>query len=203
MPVRNPARLTRLLCDKIETIAPGFGIEIMSLTATLAEPLALKQAASSLIEDLIQTLSGQLWGWSEAGVTEQQLRDLNLNPEDRRLRLTLELAAQLRGAPRHLSQHPGGFVLTHDRLDDLVPIEPAAMEGRQIIEWDKDDIDALRFMKVDVLALGMLSCMRRGLDLLAEHKDIRLDLASIPAEDPRTYPRPDPRDAEAYPRGSA
>ena len=66
------------------------------------------------------------------------------------------------GAPRHLSQHPGGFVLTHDRLDDLVPIEPAAMIDRQVIEWDKDDIDALKFMKVDVLALGMLTCMKKA-----------------------------------------
>ncbi|WP_397244719.1 hypothetical protein [Paracoccus mutanolyticus] len=120
-------------------------------------------------------------------MTDDQLAELNLNPADRRLRLTLELARQLMGVPRHLSQHPGGFVLTEARLDDLVPIEPAAMEDRPIIEWDKDDIDALRFMKVDVLALGMLSCMRRGLDLLRDHKDIALDLASIPAEDPRTY----------------
>ncbi|WP_137390467.1 error-prone DNA polymerase [Rhodoligotrophos defluvii] len=178
--------------EVIQWVYEHYGRERAALTATVIRYRskgALRDVgkALGLPEDLIQTLSGQLWGWSEAGVTEQQLRDLNLNPEDRRLRLTLELAAQLRGAPRHLSQHPGGFVLTHDRLDDLVPIEPAAMEGRQIIEWDKDDIDALRFMKVDVLALGMLSCMRRGLDLLAEHKDIRLDLASIPAEDPRTY----------------
>jgi error-prone DNA polymerase len=101
--------------------------------------------------------------------------------------LTLDLARQLMGAPRHLSQHPGGFVLTHDRLDDLVPIEPANMKDRQVIEWDKDDIDALRFMKVDVLALGMLTCMKKGLDLLAHHKGVELDLATIPAEDPRTY----------------
>ena len=178
--------------EVIQWVYEHYGRERAALTATVIRYRskgALRDVgkALGLPEDLIQTLSGQLWGGSEAGVTEQQLRDLNLNPEDRRLRLTLELAAQLRGAPRHLSQHPGGFVLTHDRLDDLVPIEPAAMEGRQIIEWDKDDIDALRFMKVDVLALGMLSCMRRGLDLLAEHKDIHLDLASIPAEDPRTY----------------
>ena len=113
--------------------------------------------------------------------------ELNLNLDDRRLRLALELARELMGAPRHLSQHPGGFVLTHDRLDELVPIEPAAMKDRQVIEWDKDDIDALRFMKVDCLALGMLSCMQRGFDLLAQHKGIRLDLATIPAEDPRTY----------------
>ena len=91
------------------------------------------------------------------------------------------------GAPRHLSQHPGGFVLTHDRLDDLVPIEPAAMIDRQVIEWDKDDIDALKFMKVHVLALGMLTCMKKAFDFLTEHKGVNLDLATIPAEDPRTY----------------
>ncbi|MGJ5175534.1 error-prone DNA polymerase [Bradyrhizobium oligotrophicum] len=142
--------------------------------------------ALGLTEDLIKTLSGQVWGWSE-GVEDKHVDALNLNLGDRRLRLALALARQLMGAPRHLSQHPGGFVLTHDRLDELVPIEPAAMQDRQVIEWDKDDIDALRFMKVDVLALGMLSCMKRGLDMLADHKGINLDLASIPAEDPRTY----------------
>lgn len=142
--------------------------------------------ALGLTEDLIKTLSGQVWGWSE-GVEDKHVEALNLNLGDRRLRLALDLARQLMGAPRHLSQHPGGFVLTHDRLDELVPIEPAAMVDRQVIEWDKDDIDALRFMKVDVLALGMLSCMKRGLDMLADHKGINLDLATIPAEDPRTY----------------
>ena len=178
--------------EVIQWVYEHYGRDRAALTATVIRYRskgALRDVgkAMGLPEDLIQTLSGQLWGWSETGVTDQQLRDLNLNPADRRLRLTLELAAQLRGAPRHLSQHPGGFVLTHDRLDDLVPIEPAAMEDRQIIEWDKDDIDALRFMKVDVLALGMLTCMRKGLVLLAEHKGIDLDLATIPAEDPRTY----------------
>ncbi|CDX12085.1 Error-prone DNA polymerase 2 [Mesorhizobium plurifarium] len=143
--------------------------------------------ALGLPEDLIHMLSGQVWGWSEEGVEERHVEELNLNLADRRLRLTLDLARQLMGAPRHLSQHPGGFVLTHDRLDDLVPIEPASMKDRQVIEWDKDDIDALKFIKVDVLALGMLTCMKKGLDLLAGCKDIRLDLASIPAEDPRTY----------------
>ncbi|UZF95639.1 error-prone DNA polymerase [Bosea sp. NBC_00550] len=143
--------------------------------------------ALGLPEDLIGTLSSQVWAWSEEGVEKRHVEELNLNLADRRLRLALDLARQLQGAPRHLSQHPGGFVLTHDRLDDLVPIEPAAMTDRQIIEWDKDDIDALRFMKVDVLALGMLTCMKRGLDMLADHKGIKLDLASIPPEDPRTY----------------
>ncbi|MER8446525.1 error-prone DNA polymerase [Mesorhizobium sp. M1066] len=143
--------------------------------------------ALGLPEDLIKMLSSQVWGWSDEGVQPKHAEELNLNLGDRRLRLALDLARQLIGAPRHLSQHPGGFVLTRDRLDDLVPIEPAAMKDRQVIEWDKDDIDALKFMKVDVLALGMLSCMKRGFDLLSEHKGITLDLATIPAEDPRTY----------------
>ena len=143
--------------------------------------------ALGLTEDLIKMLSSQVSGWSREGIEPKHAEDLNLNLGDRRLRLALELARELIGAPRHLSQHPGGFVLTRDRLDELVPIEPAAMVDRQVIEWDKDDIDILKFMKVDCLALGMLSCMKRGFDLLAEHKGVHLNLATIPAEDPRTY----------------
>jgi error-prone DNA polymerase len=143
--------------------------------------------ALGLPEDLIKLLSSQIWGWSREGIEPKHAEELNLNLSDRRLRLAMKLARELIGTPRHLSQHPGGFVLTHDRLDELVPTEPAAMKDRQVIEWDKDDIDALHFMKVDCLALGMLSCMKRGFDLLALHKGIRLDLATIPAEDPKTY----------------
>ncbi len=143
--------------------------------------------AMGLPEDMIGLLSSQVWGWSKEGVEPKQAEELNLNLADRRLQLTLDLARQLIGAPRHLSQHPGGFVLTEERLDELVPIEPAAMDDRQVIEWDKDDIDALKFMKVDVLALGMLTCMRIAFDLMREHKGLDLDLASIPAEDSRTY----------------
>ncbi|WP_265000832.1 PHP domain-containing protein, partial [Komagataeibacter europaeus] len=139
-----------------------------------------------LPEDLIRTLSGQIWGWGRK-LDEGALNETGIDLSDRRIRLTLDLARCLIGVPRHLSQHPGGFVLTHDRLDELVPIEPAAMDGRQIIEWDKDDIDVLKFMKVDVLALGMLTCMKKGLDLLAEHKGQHYTLQTIPAEDPRTY----------------
>jgi error-prone DNA polymerase len=140
-----------------------------------------------LPDDVIALINSQVWGWSEEGIEPEHAKELNLNLEDRRLKLALALARDLIGTPRHLSQHPGGFVLTRDRLDELVPIEPAAMENRQVIEWDKDDIDVLKFMKVDCLALGMLSCMKRGFDLLAQHKGISLDLATIPAEDPRTY----------------
>lgn len=140
-----------------------------------------------LTEDVTGALSNQIWPRSDEGVEERHAEALNLNLADRRLRLTLEIALELVGTPRHLSQHPGGFVLTQERLDELVPIEPAAMEDRQVIEWDKDDIDVLRIMKVDVLALGMLGCMRRAFDLLAEHKGLHLDLAGIPTEDPATY----------------
>jgi error-prone DNA polymerase len=143
--------------------------------------------ALGLTEDLIKMLSSQVWEWSEEGVQSKHAEELNLNLGDRRLKLAIMLAQELIGTPRHLSQHPGGFVLTQDRLDELVPIEPAAMIDRQVIEWDKDDIDALKFMKVDCLALGMLTCMKRAFDFLTDAKGIELDLATIPSEDPRTY----------------
>ncbi|MDW5312966.1 error-prone DNA polymerase [Rhizobium sp. PL01] len=142
--------------------------------------------ALGLPEDLIKALSSGMWAWSEV-VSDRNVRELNLNPDDRRLVLTLKLAQQLMGAPRHLGQHPGGFVLTHDRLDDLVPIEPASMKDRQIIEWDKDDVEALKMMKVDVLALGMLTCMSKAFALIRDHKNDDLDLAKIKQEDAATY----------------
>ena len=143
--------------------------------------------ALGLPEDLTGSLAGLVWGWSAEGVGEKQVNELNLDLGDRRLRLTLDLARKLIGVPRHMSQHPGGFVLTHDRLDDLVPIEPAAMADRQIIEWDKDDIDALKFMKVDVLGLGMLGCMNRAFNLLEEEKGVRIGLADLQDDDPAVY----------------
>jgi len=143
--------------------------------------------ALGLTEDLTATLSSHIWSWSRDGVEDKHLAELNLNEGDYRLRLTLRLARALIGFPRHLSQHPGGFVLTEDRLDSLVPIEPAAMADRQVIEWDKDDIDELGFMKVDVLGLGMLGCLRRCFDLLKEHRGLDYDIASVPAEEPAVY----------------
>ena len=177
--------------DVIQWIYETYGRERAALCATVIRYRAKGAIrdvgkALGLPEDLTKTLSSQVWGWPE-DIEQKHAEGLNLNMGDRRLRLALELAHQLVGVPRHLSQHPGGFVLTRDRLDELVPIEPAAMADRQVIEWDKDDVDALKMMKVDVLALGMLSCMRRAFDLLAEHKGVQLDLATIPAEDPRTY----------------
>ena len=140
-----------------------------------------------LTEDVTGALASQVWGWSKEGVESDHAAELNLNLDDRRLRLAIDLARELIGFPRQLGTHPGGFVLTRDRLDELVPVEPAAMAGRQVIEWDKDDIDALKFMKVDVLGLGMLGCMRRAFELLQEHRGIAMDIATIPPEDPKTY----------------
>ena len=177
--------------EVIQWVYETYGRERAALCATVTRYRAkgaLRDVgkALGLPEDVIRQLSSQMWGWSSK-LGEAEARESGLNLADPRIALTLELAGQLAGAPRHLSQHPGGFVLTRDRLDELVPIEPAAMAGRQVIEWDKDDIDILKFMKVDVLALGMLSCMKRGFDLLAAHKGISVDLASIKQDDQPTY----------------
>ncbi|OWV92666.1 DNA polymerase [Rhizobium sp. R72] len=177
--------------EVIQWIYRTYGREKAALCATVTRYRARGATrdvgkALGLPEDVIKALSSDMWSWSEE-VCDRNVRELNLNPDDRRLTLTLKLAQQLMGAPRHLGQHPGGFVLTHDRLDDLVPIEPATMKDRQIIEWDKDDVEALKFMKVDVLALGMLTCMAKAFELIREHKDRDIDLATIPQEDPATY----------------
>jgi error-prone DNA polymerase len=176
----------------IQWIYETYGRDHSALTAVVTRYRARGAVrdvgkALGLPEDLTSSLAGMVWGWSAEGVGEKQVEELNLDMGDRRLRLTLDLARQLIGVPRHMSQHPGGFVLTHDRLDDLVPIEPAAMEDRQIIEWDKDDIDALKFMKVDVLGLGMLGCMNRAFNLLEETKGIRIGLANLQDDDPDVY----------------
>ena len=141
-----------------------------------------------LSEDTLAALSSQLWGfWSSDGVQDQRLREIGLDPTSRRLQLTLALIREVQGFPRHLSQHVGGFIMTEGRLDELVPVENATMEDRTVICWDKDDIDALGILKVDVLALGMLTCIRKSFDLLEQHHGLKLNLARIPPEDPAVY----------------
>jgi error-prone DNA polymerase len=167
----------------IQWIYESYGRDHAALTAVVSRFRARGAVrevgkALGLSEDITGALAGQVWGWSNEGVEESHAESLNLDPSDHRLALTLELARELIGTPRHLSQHPGGFVLTRERLDSLVPIEPAAMVDRHVIEWEKEDIEELKFMKVDVLGLGMLGCMRRAFDLLRAHKGIALDLAS-------------------------
>src|SRR6202008_3974295 len=108
-------------------------------------------------------------------------------PGNPQVKLLLELAGELLGFPRHLSQHVGGFVISQGLLEELVPIENAAMPDRTVIEWDKDDLDALGLLKVDVLGLGMLSALRRGLALAGDFRRKPFGLADIPKEDPRVY----------------
>ncbi len=149
--------------------------------------------AMGLSEDVQSALSSSIWGSTSSQLGESQARAGGLDQEDPTSRHVMALANEIMGFPRHLSQHVGGFVITRDRLDEMVPIVKTAMDERKMVEWDKDDLDAVKMLKVDVLALGMLSCLRRSLDLLESHYGIRdkygrpLQLATIPAEDQRVY----------------
>jgi DNA-directed DNA polymerase III PolC len=144
--------------------------------------------AMGLSEDTLAAMSSQIWGWGGPGaVTETRLKEIGLDPTDRRLKQTMALIDEIQGFPRHLSQHVGGFIITEGRLDELCPVENATMEDRTIIPWDKDDIDTLKILKVDILALGMLSCIRKAFDLLDQHHHQHFTLATLPPEDPETY----------------
>ena len=139
--------------------------------------------ALGLTEDVTAALADTVWGsWGE-GLNDMQVRQAGLDPGNSMVGLAVELATELIEFPRHLSQHVGGYVLTQDRLDTYVPIGNAAMDDRTFIEWDKDDVDALNMMKVDVLALGMLTCIRKCFDLIADHKGMRYELATISNQD--------------------
>ncbi len=143
--------------------------------------------ALGLTEDVTAALANTVWGSWGTTVEKQEVRQAGLDPENVMIRRAVRLATELIGFPRHLSQHVGGFVLTQQRLDETVPIGPAAMADRSFIEWDKDDIDALRIMKVDVLALGMLTCIRKAFDLIHFHGGERYELATVKQDDPRVY----------------
>ena len=141
-----------------------------------------------LSDDLIGALNGLNWGWHSRGIKEERLKELGLDGSDPTLKLVLKLVSELIGFPRHLSQHVGGFVLTGDRLDASIPIHNAAMEGRTTVEWDKDDLDALGILKVDVLALGMLTCIRRAFEFMKLHYGLEPTLSDILRDqDPRVY----------------
>ena len=140
-----------------------------------------------LSEDTVAVLSGTIWGLSNKGLPEKYVREAGLDPSDPLLARCLALAHELIGFPRHLSQHVGGFVLTRGPLSELVPIGNAAMEDRTVIEWDKDDLDALGLLKVDVLGLGMLTCIRKAFALLKEHYGEEVTLGTVPQDDPAVY----------------
>ncbi len=144
--------------------------------------------AMGLTDDTLAGLASQLWGFFDAsGLEAQRLAEIGLDLNDRRLAQTMELIREIQGFPRHLSQHVGGFIITEGRLDELVPVENATMEDRTVICWDKDDIDTLGILKVDVLALGMLSCIRKAFDLIETHHRVDYNLATLPCEDPAVY----------------
>ncbi len=143
--------------------------------------------ALGLTEDVTAALANTVWGSWGKGLDGAQVAQAGLDAGNPMIRRAVDFAMQLQGFPRHLSQHVGGFVLTRGRLDETVPVGNAAMDDRTFIEWDKDDIDALGIMKVDVLALGMLTCIRKALDMLRLHGRADLELATVPREDPAVY----------------
>ena len=179
--------------EVIQYIYQRYGRHRAGLCATVVHyrgKRAIREVGSAmgLSQDTLALIASQLWGFfSSEGPSAERLRDIGLDPSDRRLRQTLALIEEIIGFPRHLSQHVGGFVITEGRLDELVPIENASMEDRTVICWDKDDIDALGILKVDVLSLGMLSCLRRSFELIRQHLGQDYTLASLPPEDPKTY----------------
>ena len=143
--------------------------------------------ALGLSEDTVAALATTIWGLSNSALPEEYVRQAGLDPSDPLLARCLELTQELLGFPRHLSQHVGGFVLTRGPLSEVVPIGNAAMEDRTFIEWDKDDLDALGLLKVDVLGLGMLTCIRKGFALIKEHYGRDLSLGTVPPDDPAVY----------------
>ncbi|HTV46395.1 MAG TPA: error-prone DNA polymerase [Stellaceae bacterium] len=178
--------------EVIQYIYEKYGRDRAGLAATVIcyrSRSAIREVGKvlGLSVDVVAALAGIVWGWSNDPIADLRVREAGLDPTDPTLRTALDLAAELTGFPRHLSQHVGGFVITRGPLSELVPIENAAMADRTVIEWDKDDLDALGILKIDVLALGMLTCIRRSFALIEECYGRSLGLATVPAEDPAVY----------------
>ena len=178
--------------EVIQYIYEKYGRERAGMTATVIHyrtRRAVREVGKvlGLSEDTVAALASQTWGRWGDGLEDERVSELGFDLSDRRLRLAMHLTKELIGFPRHLSQHVGGFVITKGRLDEVVPVENAAMEDRTVIEWDKDDLDALGILKIDVLALGMLSCIHKGFDLLRRHHGRNYDLATVPPEDSVVY----------------
>jgi error-prone DNA polymerase len=178
--------------EVIQHIYQKYGRERAGLAAAVISyrpRSALRDVAKvfGLSEDMIVALGSLQWGSHGAGFKREHIAQAGLDPANPIIRQVIHFARKILGFPRHLSQHVGGFVLTRGRLDSLVPIGNAAMADRTFIEWDKDDIAALGLMKVDILALGMLTCIRKGFDLLARYNGVEIGLADVPREDPAVY----------------
>ncbi len=178
--------------EVIQWIYQRYGRERAGLAATVISyrpRSAIRDVgkALGLTEDVTAALANTVWGSWGSEITDTHIAEAGLDPANHMIHQAVSIAMQIQGFPRHLSQHVGGFVLTRGRLDETVPIGNAAMANRTFIEWDKDDISALGLMKVDILALGMLTCIRKALDLIAQHGGQQYDLSTIPREDPTVY----------------
>ncbi len=178
--------------EVIQYIYARYGRDRAGLAATVIcyrGRLAVREVgkALGLSADTVAALATAIWGLSNSSLPEQHVREAGLDPSDPLLARVLELTQELIGFPRHLSQHVGGFVLTRGPLSEVVPIGNAAMEDRTVIEWDKDDLDALGLLKVDVLGLGMLTCIRKAFALLKDHYGKNVALGTVPRDDPRVY----------------
>ena len=178
--------------EVIQYLYRKYGRDRAALTATVITyrpRSALRDVGKALGLDLqqIARLSQSLAWWDGGKVLAQRLSEAGFDPASRLIANLLALAATLLGFPRHLSQHTGGFVIARGLLSRLAPIENAAMPERSVIEWDKDDLDALGLLKVDVLALGMLSAIRRAFELISQRRGAPFGMADVPPEDPRVY----------------
>ena len=176
----------------IQHIYETYGRERAGIAATVIRyrpRSAIREVgkALGLTEDVTARLASTQWGSWGSSIPDAQIQQAGMDPANPMIRRAVDMAGRILGFPRHLSQHVGGFILTRGRLDELVPIGNAAMADRTFIEWDKDDIDELGLMKVDVLALGMLTCIRKALDLMKAHEGVDHDLASVPAEQADVY----------------
>ncbi|MEM8724354.1 MAG: error-prone DNA polymerase, partial [Pseudomonadota bacterium] len=178
--------------EVIQYIYRKYGRHRAGLTATVIHyrpRMAIREVGKvmGLSEDVTSALARTVWGGHGREIGETHVAETGLDITDAHLRRVLTLTEQMIGMPRHLSQHVGGFILTEGALTETVPIGNGAMPDRSFIEWDKDDIEALGILKVDVLALGMLTCIKKCFDLLEDHHDRALTLATVPREDPETY----------------
>ncbi len=178
--------------EVIQYLYRKYGRHRAGLTATVIHyrpRMAIREVgkAMGLSEDVTSTLAKTVWGGWGREIGEAHVAETGMDITDPHLKRVLALTRQMIGMPRHLSQHVGGFILTEGALTETVPIGNGAMPERSFIEWDKDDIEALGILKVDVLALGMLTCIKKCLDLLEDHHDHPLELATVPREDPETY----------------
>lgn len=178
--------------EVIQYLYGKYGRDRAALTSVVIKyraKSAFKDVGKALGIDLerLEALASNLAWWDGSEVLQQRVAEAGLDPKELVVEQLMLLTSQLIGMPRHMSQHPGGFVLTKGPLKRLVPIENAAMEDRTIVEWDKDDLDALGLLKVDVLALGMLSAIRRSLEFIGERKGHAFSMQDIPPEDPATY----------------